>query len=72
MRRWFARRQSLVLLGPALGYLLVFSLFPLLYSLGISFYEFDVIDSNWEFVGLDHYRSLWSTRCSGRRLGPRP
>jgi multiple sugar transport system permease protein len=60
VRRWFAQRQSLVLLGPALGYLLIFSLFPLLYSLGISFYEFDVIDSNWEFVGLDHYRSLWS------------
>ena len=49
-----------MLLGPALGYLLIFSLFPLLYSLGISFYEFDVIDSDWEFVGLDHYRSLWS------------
>jgi multiple sugar transport system permease protein len=60
VRRWFAQRQSLVLLGPALGYLFVFSLFPLLYSLGISFYEFDVIESDWEFVGLDHYRSLWS------------
>jgi multiple sugar transport system permease protein len=60
VRRWFGQRQSLVLLGPALGYLLVFSLFPLVYSLGISFYEFDVIDSDWEFVGLEHYRSLWS------------
>jgi multiple sugar transport system permease protein len=60
VRRWFARRESLVLLAPALGYLLIFSLFPLLYSLGISFYEFDVIESDWEFVGLEHYRSLWS------------
>ena len=52
--------KSLVLLGPCVGYLLAFSLFPLLYSLGISFYEFDVIESDWTFVGLDNYRALWS------------
>ena len=65
MRHWFAQRQSLVLLGPALGYLLVFSLFPLLYSLGISFYEFDVIESDWEFVGLDNYARCGRTGVLG-------
>ncbi len=60
LRRWIGRREAVVLLGPALGYLLIFSLFPLLYSLGISFYEFDVVDSDWRFVGLDQYRSLLS------------
>ena len=61
-----------VLLGPALGYLLIFSLFPLLYSLGIlSFYEFDVIESDWEFVGL--FGSLcWSDDVFWAQHGRQP
>lgn len=59
-RRWSSGREALVLLGPAMAYLLVFSLFPLLYSLGISFYDFDVTHSEWHFVGLEQYRTLLS------------
>ncbi len=47
-----------LLVVPALAYLVVFSLFPLLYSLTISFFRWDQIASSFEFYGLGNYADL--------------
>ena len=53
------RRDVLLLTGPAVAYLLVFSVFPLLYSLGISFFDWSQTTSTFTFIGLDNYTSLF-------------
>jgi multiple sugar transport system permease protein len=52
------RRDVGLLVAPALCYLAVFSLFPLLYSLTISFFRWDQIASSFEFYGLGNYADL--------------
>ena len=53
------RRDVLLLTAPAVAYLLVFSVFPLLYSLGISFFDWSQTSSTFSFIGLDNYTSLF-------------
>lgn len=53
------RRDVLLLTAPAVAYLLVFSVFPLLYSLGISFFDWSQTSSTFTFIGLDNYTSLF-------------
>lgn len=48
----------MLLIGPAITYLVIFSIFPLLYSLVISFFQYDVRQSQFHFVGLRQYSSL--------------
>ncbi len=53
--RW--EKQSLVM--PAAALLLLVTIFPLLYSLAVSFHGYDLRQNIlWDFVGLDHYRKL--------------
>lgn len=52
------RRDVVLLLGPAVFYLAAFSIFPLLYSLTVSFFDWRVTESRFEFIGLDNYREL--------------
>ncbi len=60
-RRWsLPSRDIMVLLGPCVAYLVAFSLFPLLYSLYISFTDLGAADSSGEWVGFDNYTSLLS------------
>lgn len=54
------RRDVVLLLGPAVLYLVAFSIFPLLYSLTISFFDWRVTESRFEFIGLGNYRELLS------------
>jgi multiple sugar transport system permease protein len=54
------RRDVALLVAPALLYLLAFSLFPLLYSLTISFFRWDQVASRFEFIGLGNYADLLS------------
>jgi multiple sugar transport system permease protein len=50
-------KQSLVV--PAAVLLLLITIFPLLYSLAVSFNVFDLrLDVLWDFVGLEHYRKV--------------
>jgi multiple sugar transport system permease protein len=60
--RWrFARnRDVLLLLGPSALYLVAFSVFPLLYSLRISFTNLKAADSSGAWVGLDNYSQLFN------------
>jgi multiple sugar transport system permease protein len=53
-----ARRDVLLLVAPAALYLVVFSVFPLLYSLGISFFDWSQTTSTFTFIGLDNYARL--------------
>ncbi len=48
----------LLLVAPAAIYLVVFSVFPLLYSLGISFFDWSQTTSTFTFIGLDNYARL--------------
>jgi multiple sugar transport system permease protein len=47
-----------LLVAPTILYLVVFSIFPLLYSLGISFFEWSQITRSFTFVGLQNYQEL--------------
>lgn len=53
-----AHRDVLLLVGPAVAYLIVFSVFPLLYSLTISFFRWDQIASSFSFIGLDNFANM--------------
>ena len=53
-----ARRDVLILVGPAVAYLIAFSVFPLLYSLTISFFKWDQVGSRFDFYGLGNFRDL--------------
>jgi multiple sugar transport system permease protein len=53
-----ARRDVALLLVPTILYLIVFSIFPLLYSLGISFFDWSQITRSFTFVGLQNYQEL--------------
>jgi multiple sugar transport system permease protein len=52
------RRDVLLLVAPAALYLVVFSVFPLVYSLGISFFDWSQTTSTFTFIGLDNYTRL--------------
>jgi multiple sugar transport system permease protein len=52
------RRDVGLLVAPAVGYLLVFSVFPLLYSLAISFMRWDQVASSFTFIGLQNFDEL--------------
>jgi multiple sugar transport system permease protein len=54
------RRDVMLLVAPVAIYLLVFSLFPLLYSLAISFFRWDQIASTFHFIGLQNFQELFS------------
>jgi len=57
--RWsLPSRDVVLLLGPCVIYLIAFSLFPLLYSLRISFTDLGAADSSGEWVGLANYAEL--------------
>lgn len=59
-RRLRPSRDVLLLLGPCVVYLIAFSLFPLLYSLFISFTDLRAADSTGAFIGLANYAELLS------------
>ncbi len=52
------RRDVLLLVAPTAVYLLLFSVFPLIYSLGISFFDWSQTTSSFTFIGLDNYTDL--------------
>lgn len=58
-RRRRPRWDLLILLGPAVVYLFAFSVFPLLYSLRISFTNLKAAADSGQWVGLDNYVELF-------------
>jgi multiple sugar transport system permease protein len=61
------RGEVMLLLGPAVLYLVAFSIFPLVVSLVRSFEDYNSQTDSWRWVGLGNYRDLvssgdfWST-----------
>jgi len=53
-----SRRDVLLLLGPCVLYLIAFSIFPLCYSLAISFMEYDSQADDFSWIGIGNYREL--------------
>ena len=52
------RRDVWILVSPVIVYLVAFSLFPLLYSLAISFFDWDQQRQAFDFIGLGNYQEL--------------
>jgi multiple sugar transport system permease protein len=52
------RRDVWLLVSPVIVYLVVFSLFPLVYSLAISFFDWDQVRATFDFIGLANYQEL--------------
>ena len=62
LRRIYRARMAYVFLFPGLVLFALFVIYPMLYSLRISFYDWNVIKPlKSGFVGLDNYRTLLST-----------
>ncbi|MBA3778156.1 MAG: sugar ABC transporter permease [Chloroflexi bacterium] len=60
-RKWsLPSRDVLLLLGPAVLYLIAFSVFPLLYSLRISFTDQGAAQDAAQWIGLENYARLLS------------
>jgi multiple sugar transport system permease protein len=54
------RGEALLLVGPAVLYLIAFSVYPLVTSLIRSFEYYDSRTTNWHWIGLGNYRQLFS------------
>jgi multiple sugar transport system permease protein len=52
------RRDLLLLVAPTVVYLVVFSVFPLAYSLWISFFDWSQTTRSFTFIGLENYQRL--------------
>ena len=55
------RREVLLLLGPAVVYLIAFSVYPLVVSLGRSFQDYDTQANTWTWIGTQNYRELFTS-----------
>jgi multiple sugar transport system permease protein len=68
-RAWWRRRDALWLLAPAVLYLIVFSVFPFLYSLWASFNDWDKRALSFTFIGLGNYQELLTDDLFWASLG---
>src|SRR5699024_6768370 len=70
-RRRRARREALLfgaLIAPNLIAIIVFSYYPSLYNIGLSFFEWDFVAPTPEWVGLDNYIDLFTDPDFGQIL----
>lgn len=51
----------MLLLGPAVVYLIAFSVYPLVVSLGRSFQSYDTQADTWTWIGIQNYRELFTS-----------
>ncbi|MDY7076176.1 MAG: sugar ABC transporter permease [Chloroflexota bacterium] len=69
LRRLYRARMAYAFLLPGLVLFVLFVIYPMLYSLRISFYDWNVIKPvKSEFVGLNNYGTLFSTPIFRRAL----
>ncbi|WP_114854006.1 carbohydrate ABC transporter permease [Brachybacterium sp. YJGR34] len=62
------RRDALLfcaLIGPNLLAIIVFSYYPALYNIGLSFFDWDFVAPTPEFVGLENYTGLFTSPAFG-------
>jgi len=60
LRKWLHSNPATVMLGPAIVVLLVFTIFPSIYSLALSFQDWNMQarNSHWVFQGLKYYQRV--------------
>jgi ABC-type sugar transport system permease subunit len=63
------RRDRLIFLAPSMTVLAVILFYPLLYSVGLSFYNYYLPVPRKTFVGLDNFRYIWSDDAFWDALG---
>jgi multiple sugar transport system permease protein len=66
---WFERRMPRLFVLPAVILLLSLGLFPLLYSLGISFTNWNLQDQAQRFIGLKNYADVLGDHRMWNALG---
>ena len=70
-RRRRVRRDALLfcaLIAPNLLAIIVFSYYPALYNIGLSFFEWDFVDPRPEWVGVENYTDLFTDAGFGQVL----
>lgn len=68
-RRRRRRRDALLfgaLIAPNLIAIIVFSYYPAIYNVGLSFFEWDFVSPSPEFVGLENYLDLFTSAAFGQ------
>lgn len=60
VRDFIARHQYLVFIGPPFVYVLMFTLYPALYGVFISFTNINIGYKDWRFIGFENYARLLS------------
>lgn len=69
LRRVYRARMAYLFLLPGLALFVLFIIYPMLYSLRISFYDWNVIKPiKSDFVGLDNYKALLTDRIFRRAV----
>jgi multiple sugar transport system permease protein len=66
---WWRQRDAAFLLAPALLYLAAFSIYPFIYSLWISFNDWDKRALTLSFIGLGNYQELLADGLFWEALG---
>lgn len=70
-RSWRERVVSYGLLAPATVLFAIFMFYPLLYTLYLSFFDWNMTRPTKEFVGLDNYISVFTDPAFGKIMGKR-
>ena len=68
-RSWRERVASYGLLAPATVLFAIFMFYPLLYTLYLSFFDWNMTRPTKEFVGLDNYISVFTDPAFGKIMG---
>ena len=63
------RYVSILLLTPALLLLTIFTVGPLVYTIYLSFFDWNLISPNKTFVGLENYAELFKDQTFRRIIG---
>jgi multiple sugar transport system permease protein len=63
------RRDRLIFLAPSMTVLAVILFYPLLYSVGLSFYSYYLPVPRKTFIGLDNFRYIWNDEVFWEALG---
>ena len=56
------RLKNYLYIAPAILFLLLFTLYPIIRSVYLSFFETDSVFSFLDFVGLQHYREMLGSK----------
>lgn len=60
--------QTFLLLSPWFFTFLIFGIFPPLYALTVSFFDYSLLNPSWEFAGADNYRFVLNAPIFWRSL----